>query len=302
MFRESLSANSAYVRASFNPIIGGVMTDFAARTSTGVNATWIAGGGSYSLPEWLKLVRSGNTFTAYRSDDGTNWVLIGSTNVTLSSSLYIGMSVDSANSSALNTTTFDNVAVSAPALPSPWQSQDVGAVTLAGSSTYSGGAFTVKGSTASSWDGSVDALQYVYRTLSGNGQMVARVTGVQNTGGSATVGLMFRESLAANAAHVRVSFNPIIGGVMTDFAARSTAGVNTTWIAGGGSYPLPEWLKLVRSGNTFTAYRSDDGVSWVVIGSTSVTLSSTLYVGLSVDSANSSTLNTTTFDNVAVSP
>ncbi|HEX7261849.1 MAG TPA: hypothetical protein VF258_08550 [Luteolibacter sp.] len=41
----------------------------------------------------MKLVRSGNTFTASGSTDGTNWTTIGSTTVTMAAKCYIGLGV-----------------------------------------------------------------------------------------------------------------------------------------------------------------------------------------------------------------
>jgi len=77
------------------------------------------------------------------------------------------------------TATIDNVVIAA-GLPAGWQDTDVGSTGIAGSASYANGIFTVKGSGADIW-GMTDAFHFVYRTLSGNGQLVARVVSVQNT-------------------------------------------------------------------------------------------------------------------------
>jgi regulation of enolase protein 1 (concanavalin A-like superfamily) len=58
-------------------------------------------------------------------------------------------------------------------------------------------------------------------------------------------------------------------------------------------------VKLVRAGTTITAYRSADGLSWTPFGSATVTLSTTVYVGLAVSSRNNIVAAAAAFDNVA---
>ncbi|MGH9902208.1 MAG: hypothetical protein ACRD68_10420, partial [Pyrinomonadaceae bacterium] len=76
-------------------------------------AAWVAGAGA-NVQCWLKLVRVGDTFSSYWSDNGADWRLIGTANVLMTRSVYIGLAVTSHDNSVLNTSTFDNVAVSAP--------------------------------------------------------------------------------------------------------------------------------------------------------------------------------------------
>jgi hypothetical protein len=71
----------------------------------------------------------------------------------------------------------------------------------------------------------------------------------------------------------------------------------------GGSGTAPNlWVQLVRSGDTITASSSTDGATWTVIGSTTVTMASNCYIGLSVASGSTTTLNTSALDNVTVVP
>lgn len=46
------------------------------------------------LGYYLRLTRSGNTFTAYGSSDGKNWTKIGSKEVPMQSKVYVGLGVD----------------------------------------------------------------------------------------------------------------------------------------------------------------------------------------------------------------
>ena len=63
----------------------------------------------------------------------------------------------------------------------------------------------------------------------------------------------------------------------------------------------PYWVRLTRVGNTFTAYRSADGVTWTQVGTAqTITMGSTVYVGLAATAADNNQLNISTFDNVSV--
>jgi hypothetical protein len=65
----------------------------------------------------------------------------------------------------------------------------------------------------------------------------------------------------------------------------------------------PRWLKLVRSGSTVTAYQSNDGASWTMVGTPqTVAMSANAWLGLAVGSKNNVILNTSTFDKVTVTP
>jgi len=181
-------------------------------------------------------------------------------------------------------------------LPSPWVSQDIGAVGAAGSASLLNGVYTVRGAGADIW-GTADAFHFAHRSLSGDGQVVARVTGMQNTHTYAKAGIMLRGGTSAGAAHVILDLRP--NGAV-EFMTRSSAGGSTTWI-GSVTQPAPVWLRLQRSGNTVTAAVSSNGSTWNTIGSQSVTLPSTVNAGLAVTSHVTGTLNASTFDNVSVS-
>jgi len=180
------------------------------------------------------------------------------------------------------------------ALPAPWQTQDVGSTGQTGSAAYSSGTFTVRGAGADIWD-TTDAFRYVYQAVSGDFQLVARVASMQNTQQWAKAGLMLRASNAANSAHVMLDETP--SGAI-EFMTRTSTGA-VAQIVSNGSQPIPAWLRLTRSGNTVSADISANGSSWTPLGSTTVAFTSA-NVGLVVCSHDATTLNTSTFDNVAV--
>jgi regulation of enolase protein 1 (concanavalin A-like superfamily) len=172
-------------------------------------------------------------------------------------------------------------------LPAPWLTQDIGAVGIAGSATYANSLFTVKGSGADIW-GTSDQFRFVYQTLSGNGSITAKVTSQTNSNGWAKAGVMIRESLNANSRHAMAVVSPS-NGVRMQY--RSSTGGSSTDVS-GGSGTAPVWLRVTRSGNTFTTYRSADSVAWTQISSTSITMANTVYIGLAVTSHTNSALST----------
>jgi len=187
---------------------------------------------------------------------------------------------------------------SVTALPSGWLDLDVGSVGTAGSATYANGTFTVSGA-GSQIFGAADAFHFVYLPASGDGSIVARLVSVQGGSGWAAVGAMIRETLAAGSTNMTLAEWPVYGPFYLD--TRTTTDGSTSQ-PGSISGTLPYWVKLVRSGSTFTSYGSPDGVNWTQVGSSqTITMATNVEVGLAVDSGSTSSLVTATFDNVSVS-
>ncbi len=182
-------------------------------------------------------------------------------------------------------------------LPAPWLDRDIGSVGLAGSASYANGVFSVSGA-GSAIGARSDSFNYAYQPLATNGQIVARVTGLQHAGTQSQASVMVRRSLAANAIESTIS---VTSGGTLSFIARSSTGGQTSTIA-TATQKAPVWLKLARSGSTVTSSWSTDGTSWKPLGTTSISLSGTIYIGLAVASHSTTSLMTGTFDNVTVSP
>src|SRR5262249_40817811 len=150
-------------------------------------------------------------------------------------------------------------------LPAGWASVDVG-TGVSGYTIYDGstGTYSVVG-TGTGVTGNSDGFQYAYQTLTGDGTIVARVTNVDNTNPTALcgVGVMIRETLAANAREVALVMT---SGSGAQLLSRSSTGGSTTTVSGTARTFAPTWVKLVRSGSTFTGYTSPDGVVWTQLG------------------------------------
>ena len=187
------------------------------------------------------------------------------------------------------------VSAATSSLPSGWSDTDIGTVPYPGNASYSGGTFSVTGSGADIW-GTADQFHYAYTSLTGDGTIVARVASVQNVASWVKAGVMIRNTLDASSAH---AFMLVSAAKGVAFQRRTTAGGTSTSTAGSLS-AAPHWVKLTRSGNTFTAYESSDGTTWTLVGSDTITMASTVYVGLAVTSHTTSASATCTFDNVSI--
>jgi len=177
--------------------------------------------------------------------------------------------------------------------PSPWSHQDVGSVGVAGNATYSAGTFALTASGVDIWD-VADSFHFVYRPLLGDAVLTARVATLNSVDEWALAGVMIRQDLTAGSPEA-ISGVTLQHGI--SFTRRLTPG-NISVYTAGALITTPYWVRLVRSGNTFTCYQSSDGVTWTVVGSDTISMTGTVYAGLAYTSHNNNTLGTASFDNV----
>lgn len=187
------------------------------------------------------------------------------------------------------------VSQAASLLPGGWFNQDIGAVGKAGSAAYDWATnlFTISGAGADIW-GTADAFQYAYESMTGDGVIIARVASVSNTSSWAKAGVMIRETLDASSRQALMLVSYSKGLAFQRRAATGGTSVSTA----GALVAAPYWVKLERIGNTFNAYASADGATWTLVGTDSIPMAPTVYVGLAVSSHVAGTLATATFDGV----
>ena len=156
---------------------------------------------------------------------------------------------------------------------------------------------SVVGSGADIW-GTADAFRYTYRLASGDCDITARVTAIDNTNVWAKAGVMIRETLTAGSRHAMVVVTPGSGVSFQRRTATDGASAHTTT----GGLAAPYWVRLTRVGDVFTAYRSADGVTWTTIGSATIPMASDVAIGLAVTSHSAGALCSATLDNITVTP
>lgn len=156
--------------------------------------------------------------------------------------------------------------------------------------------YTVKG--AGDLTSSSDQFRFVYKTLSGNGSMTVKVSS-QDAVALSKAGLMFRESANPGGAYAFMGLTSGDGAYLQTqvpgLLGLLPPTISTTRY-GVGTVNAPYYLKLTRSGSTFTGAVSADGVTWVTIGSKSVSMASTAYVGLVVCSHSNNTVSQAVFN------
>ena len=184
-------------------------------------------------------------------------------------------------------------------LPAGWGSADVGSVGSPGSAGYDAatGTFTVSGSGGDVY-GTADAFRFAYQALTGDGSIVARVVQNQNTNAWSKVGVEIRETLSTGSKHVAMVTTATSG---PQLVSRTTTGGSSTSVNGTAAAFTPTWVRLVRAGNVITAARSADGVTWTTVGSVTVSLASTVYIGLLTCSHDTAKINVARFTDVALS-
>jgi len=203
-----------------------------------------------------------------------------------------------------------STATPVPALPLPSTAAitsglsniEIGGAAPAGSATYAGGKWTVVGAGAEIW-GSSDSCHFAYKSLTGDGAIIAKVDSVQNTSLSAKAGVMMRTSLDQGAPRAWMAVTNRI---------QAEQNMQNLAVYGGNNYgnkvlPIASatpsyWLKLERIGNVITGYLSPDGTNWAAtdLGRIDGPLPDTIYVGLVVSSVANGTLNRSVFSNVQI--
>jgi hypothetical protein len=169
--------------------------------------------------------------------------------------------------------------------------------------------YTMTGSGTDIW-GTSDQFNFAYKTLTGDGSIIAKIESLENTSGGSRVGVMIRETLDPGSALADVIVTQD-GRVALQY--RTSAGINmgspdssTQTVV--NAITLPHWVKLTRQGTVFTAEHSTDGVNWVDItpetagelSHTTVGMGQTVCIGLAVTARNAATACHAKISNVTI--
>ena len=301
MLRQNTSASSPYYAALVTPGSG---IDIQYRSNQAPDTTLLVNSNG-TVPAYLEVARSGNNFSAYSSNDGVTWTYVIGTSVTMniSGTMLAGLAVTSNNTTTLGKATFDTVKVSTTAPPPPtvcptgWTCADIGNPTPAGNQAVNGGTWTVQAGGGDIWN-TVDQFHYAWQSLAADGSVSAHVTSQTNTDPWAKAGVMLRQTTDPGSPNYAVFVTPG-NGIQVQY--RATQGANAV-VAASIAGTVPAYLKVSRSGTTFSAYTSTDGTTWTPIAGSSVTISmtGTVLAGLAATSHNTAALSTVAFDTVNV--
>lgn len=178
----------------------------------------------------------------------------------------------------------------------PYVPQDLGNPSVPSLVTTAGNGVNVTAAGAD-FGGSFDQGNFSYQSISGNFDIAARVAGLSLSDIFAKAGLMARETLNANSRFAAAFTTPAMNGSF--FEWRDPAGGIA---ASAGSLPANypnTWLRLRRSGNTFTGYGSYDGQVWTQLGTATISMPAQIYFGFAVSSRSATNVSTAQFRDIS---
>jgi hypothetical protein len=140
-----------------------------------------------------------------------------------------------------------------------------------------------------------DALMFAEYQLCGDGSITAEVSGL--TGALPYAGIAMRESGDAGTKKVQMMINRISNTLRREIRLTT----------GGQAYPMHfsspcerTWLRIVRTGNIFRGYTSQDGVTWWYVMNVHVPMNSCIEMGLVLTNMQPNSLDFANFRNVTV--
>ncbi len=151
---------------------------------------------------------------------------------------------------------------------------------------------------------SPDEGRFVYKQLSGDGTIVARVDRIGATDPWAKAGVMIRQSLDANSKWAMSVYAPGNGFRFQTRTAPAGSGASDSTIATAEQIAVraPVWIKLERKGDQFNAYYATDEAPTTWIASPwnpqTLPLVPNVYIGLAVTSHAASVVTQAEFSNI----
>jgi hypothetical protein len=140
-----------------------------------------------------------------------------------------------------------------------------------------------------------DKLMFAQYTLCGDGSITAQVTGL--SGAQPFAGITMRESNDVGSKKVQMTINRISNIVRREIRMST----------GGQAFPMDfsspcerTWLRMVRTGNMFRGYTSQDGITWWYVMNVHVPMNACLEIGLVLTNMQQQIQGTATFANVSV--
>ena len=188
-------------------------------------------------------------------------------------------------------------------LPAGWSEEWIGDETPPGSADYDAATetWTLIGHGHDIWD-NADDFHYVYKRLSGDGQITARVVTLagDSSHGWSKAGVMIRETLDDTSTH---AMECVTGGEGAGIAFqwRPSTGGGSVW--SDSTQPVvspPYWVRMVRTGDLLEGFHSPDGDTWEKEGEITIGMARDVYIGISLTSHESGVTRTATFDNVYI--
>jgi regulation of enolase protein 1 (concanavalin A-like superfamily) len=262
--------------------------------------------------QWLRLTRTGRTFTAYRSaQPRLNWTRVGSVDVDLPAEVVVGFAVASKNpnrptTSEVNTLRLHNLG--SQAATTGWTLEELGGAG-GGLAVHEAGGLKLAG-TGEPLSLLQDSGLYAFLTAEGDQMLTVKVGAFTHPNAPARVGLMLREGPAVLLLVSRAT--PAVVLTVTaemgvQFMSRSATNMMGTVAPPVAEVKAPVWLRLTRTQlpgepahSRISGAYSVDGVQWTTVGTAVFSLPEPFLIGAYASSSGGSTPASTTLTEVSL--
>lgn len=165
-----------------------------------------------------------------------------------------------------------------------------------GQTVVSGGGLNLTGGGAGI-GGTFDQSQLAYILQNGDFDYKVRLDSLGLADAWSQAGMMVREDLSSGARFASVLATPSISGAFFESRSQTNGGTVSS-----GSFPVNypnTWLRIKRTGNTFSGFAGFDGQNWTQLGVVNLVFPSTVYFSFVASSHNTNQVSTACFRDFA---
>ena len=149
------------------------------------------------------------------------------------------------------------------------------------------GSFTMSAAGSDIWY-AADEFRFAFKSLNGDGALVARVDSLTTPDPWTKAGVMIRRTLDAGSPFAAVYMTGANGVRYQARLVSSVDAVSDSPVATAEqiAFSEPNWIKIERTGDAFNGYYSTDGISWTAMSwnPQQITMTGNVYIGLAVTS------------------
>ncbi|MCG8331265.1 MAG: T9SS type A sorting domain-containing protein [Chitinophagales bacterium] len=182
-------------------------------------------------------------------------------------------------------------------LPTPWQSTNVGNVTIGNLFEYlpctAPGEFSIIGSGNNATSITTDNVAFAHQSLCGDGTITAKIESIEPNGYG---GLMIRETADDGAKQVSIFSN-----LSNTLRHEVRYSANTPKQVGSFFKPNPIWLRMERQGDWVFSYSSFDGINFQYVHGVFISMQNCVEVGLASFTYLPNAQTEAVFSNVSIS-
>lgn len=189
-----------------------------------------------------------------------------------------------------------------PGLSNVFTSYNIGSISNPGapSAMQSGHTWTLQAAGTGIHGTASDQCLFLGTPVSGNFNVIAKINAYTSPQQFSTAGIMIRQSEASNEPYFACYIQPSSPGHGIQVKQRVSQGSTSGNIASVGAITTA-WVKITRTGNSFTAYYSTDAKDWVLIATNSnLPMNSSVKAGLFLTSQSAGNQITSTIEQLNI--